>query len=156
VTAAALGQGQLLTFALAGAEYAVPLLRVQEILEYEPVTRIPTTPPFVLGVVDLRGRVVPVMDVAAKLGLGRSSITKRSCIVFADIELAAQNVVIGLLVDAVRDVVELAPEQAAAWASDAAASAGECWRELALGGAPLRVIDLEATLLDDAESESAR
>jgi purine-binding chemotaxis protein CheW len=102
-------QAQYLGFHIAGEEYAIRILRVREILEYDTVTRVPTTPPSIRGVINLRGSVVPVVDLAVKFGLGESAITKRSCVVVVDAVVHGEAMVIGLLTDAVSQVVDLPP-----------------------------------------------
>jgi purine-binding chemotaxis protein CheW len=100
-------QAQYLGFVVADAEYAIGILRVREILEYDTVTRVPTTPRSIRGVINLRGRVVPVVDLAVKVGLAESAITKRTCIVVVEAELEGQPVVMGVLADRVSQVIDL-------------------------------------------------
>src|SRR5207244_13027960 len=80
-------QSQYLGFHIAGEEYAIGILRVREILEYDTVTRVPTTPRSIRGVINLRGSVVPVVDLAVKLGLAESVVTKRRCVVVVEMGL---------------------------------------------------------------------
>ena len=98
---------QYLGFHLAGEECAVSILRVREIIEYEAVTRVPGTPPWVRGVMNLRGSVVPVIDLSVKLGLPESPLTKRTCIVVSEVNLDGERVVMGIVADAVTQVLEL-------------------------------------------------
>jgi purine-binding chemotaxis protein CheW len=98
---------QYLGFHVAEEEYAIGILRVREILEFDTVTRVPTTPPSIRGVINLRGRVVPVVDLAVKLGLPESPITKRSCIVVVEVELEGERTVMGVLADSVSQVLDL-------------------------------------------------
>ena len=100
-------QSQYLGFHIAGEEYAIGILRVREILEYDTVTRVPTTPASIRGVINLRGSVVPVVDLAVKLGLPESVVTKRSCVVVVEIVLDGERTVMGLLADAVSQVLDL-------------------------------------------------
>jgi purine-binding chemotaxis protein CheW len=100
-------QSQYLGFHIAGEEYAIGILRVREILEYDTVTKVPTTPPSIRGVINLRGSVVPVVDLAVKLGLPESVVTKRSCVVVVEIALDGERTVMGLLADAVSQVIDL-------------------------------------------------
>ncbi|MDB4907039.1 MAG: chemotaxis protein CheW [Gemmatimonadetes bacterium] len=113
---ATLAPTQYLSFVLAGEEYAVEILRVKEIIEYESLTRVPAMPAAVRGVINLRGRVVPVVDLALRFGLGASPLTRRSCIVM--VELAAQasstsdsSLVVGIICDEVSEVLDLAADQ---------------------------------------------
>ena len=100
-------QEQFLTFYLAAEEYAVPVLRVKEILEYQVVTRVPNTPPWVRGVFNLRGSVVPVINLAAKLGLGEARITRSSCIIILEVNLKDESLTIGVVVNSVSQVIDL-------------------------------------------------
>lgn len=98
---------QYLTFFIRGEEYAAGILRVREIIEYETVTRVPATPAHVRGVINLRGSVLPVIDLAAKFGHGESEPTQTSCIVVVETRLRDENLVVGVLADAVSEVVDL-------------------------------------------------
>jgi len=98
---------QYLTFFIRGEEYAVSILRVKEIIEYESITRVPTTPAHVRGVLNLRGTVLPVIDLAAKFGHGDTDATRTTCVIVAETALDDQMLVIGLLADAVSTVVDI-------------------------------------------------
>ena len=102
-------QTQLLTFLLAGDSYAVSILRVREIIEHEDVTRVPNMPASIRGVLNLRGAVVPVVDLAVRFGLGESHVSKRSCVVIVEVDVDGDHLVMGLMVDAVSQVIELPP-----------------------------------------------
>ncbi|HWW60048.1 MAG TPA: chemotaxis protein CheW [Thermoanaerobaculia bacterium] len=101
---------QYLTFFIRGEEYAVGILRVKEILEYEAVTRVPTTPVHVRGVINLRGAVLPVVDLAAKFGHGESAPVRTTCIVVVETRLRDEILVVGILTDAVSEVVDIAAD----------------------------------------------
>jgi purine-binding chemotaxis protein CheW len=101
---------QYLTFYIAGEEYALAILRVREIIQYAGVTRIPRAPEWVRGVINLRGSVVPVVDVGARFGVAHFQPTRSTCIVVAEVRQAGEPIVIGLLTDAVSEVVELPPQ----------------------------------------------
>jgi purine-binding chemotaxis protein CheW len=98
---------QYLSFSIAGEEYAIGILRVREILEYDTLTKVPTTPPSIRGVINLRGSVVPVVDLAVKFGLPESVISKRTCIVVVEVNLDGERAVMGVLSDAVSQVIDL-------------------------------------------------
>src|SRR5260221_3021106 len=100
-------QTQYLGFVVADEEYAIGILRVREILEYDTITKVPTTPPSIRGVINLRGRVVPVVHLAVKLGLPESQVTKRTCIVVVEVDLEGERTVMGVLADAVSQVIDL-------------------------------------------------
>ncbi len=103
-------QQQYLTFLLAGEEYAISILKVKEIIEYDTVTVVPKTPKWIRGVINLRGSVVPVVDLAVKFGLEERPVTKTSCIVIVDGQLENQNTTMGIVADAVSQVMDLAAE----------------------------------------------
>ncbi|PTL83121.1 chemotaxis protein CheW [Vitiosangium sp. GDMCC 1.1324] len=98
---------QYLSFIIAGEEYALGILQVKEIIEYDTVTRIPGSPPWVRGVFNLRGSVVPVVDLAVKLGMTPASLTRWSCIVVVEVSLGGERIVLGLLTDAIGQVIDL-------------------------------------------------
>lgn len=101
---------QYLTFLIGAEEYALSLLKVKEIIEYNVVTEIPKTPEWVRGVINLRGNVVPVIDLAVKFRLPASVAGKLTCIVITEIDCEGQPTVMGIMVDAVRQVIDLKPE----------------------------------------------
>jgi purine-binding chemotaxis protein CheW len=100
---------QYLTFQLAGEEYAVEILRVREILRFEEVTRVPTAPAAIRGVLNLRGSVVPVVDLAVRMGLAETPVTRRTCIVIVEVALAGTPVVMGVMAEAVSQVMDIQP-----------------------------------------------
>ncbi|MEC3890041.1 MULTISPECIES: chemotaxis protein CheW [Xanthomonas] len=99
---------QYLTFQLDGETFATSILGIREIIQYRAPTPVPSMPACVRGVINLRGAVVPVVDLQARLRRADSSIGKRSCIVILATEQAQGPQVIGVLVDAVNAVIELA------------------------------------------------
>jgi len=101
---------QYLSFELAGEEFAFGILRVKEILEYDTLTRVPNAPPAVRGVINLRGAVVPVLDLALLFALPPTAVTKRSCVIIVEVRVDEQDLVMGILADAVNQVIELAPD----------------------------------------------
>ncbi|MDP2902753.1 MAG: chemotaxis protein CheW [Methylovulum sp.] len=101
---------QYLTFVLAGEIYALGILNIKEIIDYGQLTEVPMMPPFVRGVINLRGSVVPVIDLAARFGKGSIQVVKRTAIVI--VETAAENndgrgQDVGVIVDAVNEVVDI-------------------------------------------------
>jgi purine-binding chemotaxis protein CheW len=102
---------QYLTFLTAGEEYAVGIVKVSEIVEYETVTTVPNTPVWIRGVTNLRGRVVPVIDLAAKFGLPHSNISKFSCIIITEVMFQGEKLTMGVLADSVSQVVELSADE---------------------------------------------
>lgn len=98
---------QYLTFFIRGEEYAVGILRVREIIEYETVTRVPTTPLHVRGVINLRGAVMPVVDLAAKFGHGETQPARTTCVVVVETRLRDELLTVGIMADAVSEVVDI-------------------------------------------------
>ena len=100
------GRSQYLTFNVAEEEYGLSVLTVKEILEYGEVTRVPRAPAHIRGVMNLRGRVVPLIDLALRLGLPQSAPTARTCVVVVEVDIEGERVVTGLIADGVNQVVE--------------------------------------------------
>jgi purine-binding chemotaxis protein CheW len=109
---------QYLTFMIGREEYAVSLLKVKEIIEYDTVTQVPKTPEWIRGVINLRGSVVPVIDLAVKFRQAPSVAGKLTCIVITEIQNDVQNsvqrgdeaAVMGIMADSVRQVIDLRPQ----------------------------------------------
>ncbi len=102
--------GQYLTFLVGHESFAISILDVKEIIEITSVTRVPMTPDFIHGVINLRGNVVPVIDLSARLGHGKANISKRSCIVLVELDLTDGPQLIGMLVDEVKEILEIPAE----------------------------------------------
>jgi chemotaxis signal transduction protein len=100
---------QYLSFSLRGTEYAIGILKVKEILQHEETTRVPSTPRSVRGVINLRGQVVPVIDLAAKFGLGETVPTRFTCILIVEAAVEGAPTVVGVMADSVQEVIELGP-----------------------------------------------
>lgn len=98
---------QYLTFTLAGEMFAVGTLAVKEIIEYGQVTTVPMMPPFIRGVINLRGAVVPVVDLSARFRGDITTVTRRSCIVILEVAAGDQPQTLGIVVDAVNEVLEI-------------------------------------------------
>lgn len=102
---------QFLTFWLGEEVFAMDIRTVREIIQYGPMTTVPLMPGFVRGVINLRGAVVPVIDLQARFGRAPANVGKKTCIVIFDAVRAGERVELGLLVDAVSEVIEIAPGQ---------------------------------------------
>lgn len=105
-TGGAEGQ-QFLTFTLGGEMFAIAILNIKEIIEYGQLTTVPMMPGFVRGVINLRGRVVPVIDLAVRFGRPAATATKRTCNVIVEVPCENETVDIGIVVDAVSEVLEI-------------------------------------------------
>lgn len=103
--------GKYLTFALGEESYAIGILKVQEIIGVMSVTRIPRTPHFVRGVINLRGKVIPVMDLRLKFELDAKEDTERTCIVVVQIDHEDIELTMGILVDEVSEVINIDAKQ---------------------------------------------
>jgi purine-binding chemotaxis protein CheW len=101
---------QFLCFVVAGEEYAVGILRVREIIEYDTLTKVPGTPPAVRGVINLRGAVVPVVDLALTMGLPETPVTKWTCIVMVEVAYDGEPITIGVIAESVSQVLDIAAE----------------------------------------------
>lgn len=99
--------GKYLTFSLAKEDYGISIIKVKEIIEVMSITPMPQAPPFVKGVINLRGKIVPVADLRPKLGIQGSEYTDRSCIIVLDITKNGRTVLIGMVVDSVSEVLHI-------------------------------------------------
>lgn len=105
-------EGLYLTFLLAREMFAISISNIKEIIEYGQVTPVPMVPDFVRGVINLRGQVVPVIDLQVRLGRENSQVGKRTCIVIVDVEAGEdQHEVLGILVDSVSEVLSIQNDQ---------------------------------------------
>jgi purine-binding chemotaxis protein CheW len=107
---------QYLAFTLGGETYAIAILRIKEIISYGQLTTVPMMPPFVRGVINLRGSVVPVIDLMARFGRSQTEVQRRTCIVILEAVRSADDAGavqqdIGVMVDAVNEVVEIPADQ---------------------------------------------
>jgi purine-binding chemotaxis protein CheW len=106
-----LSSGQYLTFFVAGEEYAVNILKVKEIIEYDTVTVVPNTALWIRGVTNLRGNVVPVIDLAVKFGLPASKVSKFSCIVITEVSYDGDRLTMGVMADSVNQVLDFSENE---------------------------------------------
>ena len=103
--------GKYLTFALGNEEYSVPVLKVREIIKIMDITAVPQVPEYVKGVVNLRGKVIPVVDLRLKFGFPAQDYTERTCIIVVEVALATGARMMGIIVDHVSEVLNVAAEQ---------------------------------------------
>lgn len=101
---------QYLTFKLSDEVFALDVAKVREILEITNITKVPQTPDFMRGVINLRGSVVPVIDMRLKFGMSATEQTVNTCIIVVEINMDGDTVVLGALADSVQEVVEMGPE----------------------------------------------
>jgi purine-binding chemotaxis protein CheW len=100
-------EGKYLTFALAQEEYGLEILKVREIIGYIEVTAVPQTPHYVTGVINLRGQVIPVIDLRAKFGMETAAITDETCIIVVEISDERRQYSTGIVVDRVQEVLDI-------------------------------------------------
>ena len=100
-------EGKYLTFRLNSEEYGIGILKIKEIIGMMPITTVPQTPEFVKGVINLRGKVIPVIDLRLRFGMESIDYTERTCIIVVEIEGSKMTVQIGIVVDAVSEVLNV-------------------------------------------------
>ncbi len=103
-------EGKYLTFALGSEEYGLEILKVREIFGYMEITAVPQTPHYVKGVINLRGQVIPVIDLRAKFGMDTIDVTEQTCIIVVEIAQGQQKFDTGIVVDHVSEVLDIAGE----------------------------------------------
>jgi purine-binding chemotaxis protein CheW len=103
--------GKYLTFALAGEEYGLPVLRVREIIKVMDITVVPQVPPYVRGVINLRGKVIPVIDMRLKFHFEAKEFTDRTAIIVVELELSGGRTLVGVLVDSVSEVLSITADE---------------------------------------------
>jgi purine-binding chemotaxis protein CheW len=105
------GEGQYLTFKLGEEVYALEITKVREVLDFTKVTKVPKTPPFMKGVINLRGGVVPVVDLRLKFDMSETEKTVDTCIIIVEILMDDEQCLIGALADSVQEVMDLGADQ---------------------------------------------
>jgi purine-binding chemotaxis protein CheW len=104
---------QYLTFKLGEEMFALDIAKVREVLDFTTVTRVPRTPDFMRGVINLRGSVVPVVDLRCKFNMAPSESTRNTCIIISEVTVDGETTVLGALADAVQEVIDLGPDNIA-------------------------------------------
>jgi len=102
---------QYLTFTLAGELFALDIGKTREVLDFTGATKLPQTPDYMCGVINLRGSVVPVVDMRLKLGMTKTQKTMNSCVIIVEVEIDGEKVVMGAMADTVQEVLNLEPDQ---------------------------------------------
>ena len=102
---------QFLTFKLEEEFFALDIGKVREVLDFTSITKVPKTPDYMRGVINLRGSVVPVVDLRVQFGMAMAEKTVNTCIIIAEVNLEGETVVIGAMADAVQEVLDLEPDQ---------------------------------------------
>lgn len=102
---------QYLTFNLDGEAFATEIAKVREVLEYAQITPVPRSPEYMLGVINLRGNVVPIVDLRLQFDMETAEVDVNTCIIIIEIEIEGTSTVLGVLADQVQEVIELKPDQ---------------------------------------------
>ncbi len=102
---------QYLTFKLEDELFALDIGKVREVLDFTTITKVPQTPDYMRGVINLRGSVVPVVDLRLKFGMVMAEQTVNTCVIIVEVELEGEKVVMGAMADAVQEVLDLEPDQ---------------------------------------------
>ncbi len=110
VKAMAEKEGKYLTFTLADEEYGISILKIKEIIGMMPITSVPQTPDYVKGVINLRGKVIPVVDLRGRFGMEEIDYTERTCIIVVEIQGESGMIMIGIVVDSVSEVLNIKGE----------------------------------------------
>jgi len=100
-------EGKYLTFSMAAEEYGIGILKVKEIIGLMAITVIPQTPPYVKGVINLRGKIIPVVSLRLKFGMAEIDYTDRTCIIVVEVKTSTGHVQMGIVVDAVSEVLNI-------------------------------------------------
>lgn len=103
-------EGKYLTFTLEDEEYGIGILKIKEIIGMMPITTVPQTPRFVKGVINLRGKVIPIVDLRLRFGMAERGYNDRTCIIVVEIASHEETVMIGIVVDSVSEVLTIAGE----------------------------------------------
>lgn len=103
--------GKYLTFVVADGEYGLAVRKVREIIKLPPITAVPQVAPWVKGVINLRGKVIPVIDLRLKFNVAASDYTDRTCIVVVEVALKSSAMLMGIIVDSVSDVLSVAADE---------------------------------------------
>lgn len=104
-------EGKYLTFTLASEEYGIGILKIKEIIGMIPVTSVPKTPEFVKGVINLRGKVIPVIDLRLRFGMESMDYTERTCIIIVEVSGPSGKVMMGIVVDSVSEVLNIKSDE---------------------------------------------
>ena len=99
--------GKFLTFLLGSEEYGIPINKIKEIVGIMDITSVPRTPVFIKGVINLRGKIIPVMDLRLKFELGEKDYNQRTCIIVVEIDFSGSKRLMGIVVDTVSEVVNI-------------------------------------------------
>ena len=148
---------QYLTFVCGGEEYGVEILRVQEIKGWEKVTRVPYAPPYVLGVMNLRGMIVPVIDLRTRLALERRSFDASTVVIVVRVQSSRGEKTVGIVVDAVSDVYSVQADAIKPVPEMGDVALGSCIKGIAsVEGKMIMLLDVNALVAACVETDAPR
>jgi purine-binding chemotaxis protein CheW len=148
---------QYLTFVCGGEEYGVEILRVQEIKGWDHVTRVPYAPPYVLGVMNLRGMIVPVIDLRTRLNLEKRNFDSSTVVIVVRVRSSRGDKTVGIVVDAVSEVYSVLAEAIKPVPELGSIANGSCVRGIAtVDGKMVMLLDVDSLLAGCVESDTAR
>lgn len=154
IKAMAVREDKYLTFTLAGEEYGIGLLKVREIMDMKPVARAPRSPGFIRGVIKLRGKIVPIVDLGRRLGGGGTNNTDKACIIVVEVAGALGQIQMGMAVDSISEVLNLPDEKIAkAHPPEASRKSQNILGAPKVKGAPNGLLDIDR-LLSEADAAS--
>ena len=151
VTEEAVEAGQYLTFVSAGQDYAIPIMRMREIVPYAGSTRVPLAPSVIRGLINLRGRAIPVLDLSIRFGQVQTSVTKRTCVLIVDLNEDQDRTNVGILAESVSRVIDVGLDELEETPSFGMGAARECLSGmLRSSGEFIPIIDVEQILEAEA------
>jgi purine-binding chemotaxis protein CheW len=106
-----LNGARFLSFTVDNENYCIDILKVKELMGMTTITPLPRTPQFIRGVINLRGQIIPIIDLRLKFGLSFQEYTKRTCIIVVEVSYEGENILMGLVVDAIQEVVSIPEEK---------------------------------------------
>lgn len=144
--------GQYLTFVSAGQDYAIPIMRMREIVPYTGSTKVPLAPEAIRGLINLRGRAIPVVDLSVRFGSQATCVTKRTCVLIVDLDDDQERADVGILAESVSRVIDVGIDELEETPSFGMGAARDCLSGmLRSSGEFIPIIEVEEVL--DAESD---
>lgn len=148
--------GKYMTFGLADEDYGIEILKVQEIIQMQPITRVPRVAGYVRGVINLRGKVIPVIDLRLKFGFPAAEDTENTCIIVAQVEHKDTSIIMGVIIDEVKEVLDIAAAAIEETPSLGASINGDYIMAVGKVGETVKLLlDIEAVLATEEDSLSS-
>jgi purine-binding chemotaxis protein CheW len=151
-----LNGARFLSFTLDSENYCLDILKVKELMGMTSITPLPRTPHFIRGVINLRGQIIPIIDLRLKFGLPAQEYTKRTCIIVVEIAYGGENILMGLVVDSIQDVVSIPDEKMSKIPYINAKIRSEYIRGIADTAEGMKIVLDVLKVLNDEELEAVR